>query len=145
MSWKNFPIPETIVIPLAAGLVLDAFTSNPLFTLDVIWAILGASLLILGLVLMFWSVREAGLQNLESPDELLTSGPYAFSRNPMYLSWLIVYLAIFFLNGSLWLLFLFFIALPLTHFIAILPEERNLMKKFGERYEQYQAEVRRYF
>lgn len=145
MTWKNFPIPETIVIPLAAGLVLDALIRYPLFAPNVIWVILGLLLLILGLALMFWAVREAGLQNLERPDELLTSGPYAFSRNPMYLSWLSVHLAIFFLNRSLWLLILFFIALPLTHFTAILPEERHLKNKFGETYEHYQAKVRRYF
>jgi protein-S-isoprenylcysteine O-methyltransferase Ste14 len=145
MTWKNFPIPETIVIPVAAGLVLDALIRNPLFALDVIWVILGLLLLILALALMFWAVREAGLQNLETPDELLMSGPYAFSRNPMYLSWLSVYLAFFFLNRSLWVLIRFFVALPLTHFTAVLLEERTLKNKFGETYEHYQAKVRRYF
>ncbi len=144
MTWKNVPIPETIVIPLAVGIIIDVFFSQPLFPSKIFWLVLALILLVFGIVLMVWSVREAGLLDMVSPGKLITSGPYSFSRNPMYLSWISIYLSIFFLNRSLWLILLFFIAILLTHYLAVLPEERNLKEQFEDSFEEYCTRVRRY-
>ncbi len=144
MTWKNFPIPETIVFPLLIGLILEAFFSLPIFAYHWVWIGISALLFLLGLFLMIWAVREAGFTKMELPDRLVTSGPYAFSRNPMYLGWIMVYLAVFLFSHSLWLAILFVIALILTHYIAILPEERDLKERFGGEYKAYSEKVRRY-
>jgi len=62
----------------------------------------------------------------------------------MYLSWISIYLSIFFLNRSLWLLLLFFVVILLTHYAAVLPEEKNLKKQFEDSFEEYCKRVRRY-
>jgi protein-S-isoprenylcysteine O-methyltransferase Ste14 len=144
MTWKNLPIPETIVIPLVIGIVIDVFFTQPLFPSKIFWIVLALILLILGLILMIWSVREAGLLDMVSPGKLITSGPYSISRNPMYLSWISIYLSVFFLNRSLWLMLLFFVAILLTHYLAILREERSLREKFGDIFIEYCKRVRRY-
>ena len=144
MRWKNVPIPETIVVPLALGVVLETFLPRTLFTRTDFSIFLTLALVVVGVALILWSVRVAGVRDLASPDLLITDGPYALSRNPMYLSWMVIYLAVFFLNPSLWLAILFFPAILLTHYLAILPEERVLNQKFGDRYEQYCKKVRRY-
>ncbi len=144
MTWKNVPIPETIIIPLTIGIIIDVFFSQPLFPSKIFWLVLALILLVFGIVLMVWSVREAGLLDMVSPGKLITSGPYSFSRNPMYLSWISIYLSIFFLNRSLWLMLLFFIAILLTHYLAVLPEERNLKEQFEDSFEEYCTRVRRY-
>ena len=144
MTWKNVPIPETVVIPLVAGIISDFFFSRPLFSSNIFWLVLALMLLIFGLTFMVWSVREAGLLDMVSPGKLITSGPYSISRNPMYLSWISIYLSVFFLNRSLWLMLLFFVAILLTHYLAILREERSLREKFGDIFEEYCERVRRY-
>jgi len=144
MKWKNVPIPETIVFPLVAGCVIDIFISYPLFPSRNFWLVIAAILLILGLIFMIWSVREAGKIDMVAPGKLLKSGPYSYSRNPMYVSWMSVYLSIFFINRSLWLLLLLFVALLATHYLVILREEKNLRVKFGDQFSRYCEKVRRY-
>ena len=144
MTWKNVPIPETIAIPLVIGIIIDRFFPQPLFSSMVFWTVLSVILLILGLILMFWSVRVTGLLDMVSPEKLITSGPYSFSRNPMYLSWFSIFLSAFFINRSLWLLLLFFVAILLTHYVAVLPEERILKNKFGDTFDDYCRKIHRY-
>jgi protein-S-isoprenylcysteine O-methyltransferase Ste14 len=144
MTWKNVPIPETVVIPLAAGIISDYFFSRPLFSSNIFWQVLALMLLIFGLTFMIWSVREAGKLDMVSPDRLITSGPYSFSRNPMYVSWISIYLSVFFISRSLWLLLLLVVAILITHFLVIIREERTLSLKFGDQFEEYCEKVRRY-
>ena len=144
MTWKNVPIPETIVFPLAAGIIIELFFSRPLFSSNIFWLILALVLLSLGLIFIYWSVREAGKLDMVAPGRLITSGPYSYSRNPMYVSWVSINLSIFFINRSLWLLLLLFVAILLTHYLVIIREERVLRKTFGDQYKEYCARVRRY-
>ena len=144
MIWKNVPIPETIVFPLAAGFIIELFFSRPLFSSNIFWVILASVLLIFGLIFIFWSVREAGKLDMVAPGRLITSGPYSYSRNPMYVSWVSIYLSIFFINRSLWLLLLLFVAILITHYLVIIREERILRQTFGDQYKEYCARVRRY-
>ncbi len=82
-----------------------------------------------------------------SPDRttrVVRSGPFAFTRNPMYVGVLLVVAAWGIWLRSPWLL----LALPamaayLTRF-QIVPEERILREKFGAEYDAYCARVRRW-
>src|SRR6266487_3995023 len=75
---------------------------------------------------------------------IVRSGPFRFTRNPMYLALCLVQIALgFFLNDWITLLFVVSLALIL-HYGVILREERYLTAKFGEPYLQYKREVRRW-
>ena len=75
---------------------------------------------------------------------VVRSGPYRFTRNPMYLALCLLQIALgFFLNDWLTLLFVIPIAL-LLHYGVILREERYLTAKFGEPYLQLKRGVRRW-
>jgi protein-S-isoprenylcysteine O-methyltransferase Ste14 len=75
---------------------------------------------------------------------LVISGPYRFTRNPMYLGLLLTLIA-----WGLWLHSLSALLLaPLFVLVInrcnILPEERRLIDGFGEAYKAYQAQTRRW-
>ena len=75
---------------------------------------------------------------------LVTSGPYRFSRNPMYvgMTGLLVGLALITRIG--WLLILLVPVLGVMHWGVVRREERYLEQKFGDLYRQYRCRVRRY-
>lgn len=77
------------------------------------------------------------------PERLVTSGPYAYTRNPMYIGHLI------FLSGMA-LTFRSWLALALAVMTAIflhariLRDERRLSQQFGDRFDAYYRNVKRW-
>ena len=101
-------------------------------------------MIIMGAAVTTWAVFVAGDNNMEHPTSLTTSGPYAFSRNPMYLSWAIITLGLALLWNSLWLAIAMLGASTFIQVYTIPGEERALLCKFGVEYETYRKCVRRW-
>ena len=87
---------------------------------------------------------EAGGRGMQTmPDRLVTSGPYALCRNPMYLGHLIFSL-------GLVLVFRSPVALALAALRAVYfgrrvaRDEERLLQRFGDDYRAYQARVKRW-
>ena len=76
--------------------------------------------------------------------QIVTSGPFRFSRNPMYLSLVLLGLGLAVLLTSVWLLLGSAVVLILLDRLAIRPEEAYLAEKFGQVYAAYSAKVRRW-
>lgn len=144
MNWKNLPIPETIAFPLLVGMIINYLFPQQIFPHHTVWMVLAGILFTVGFIWIIWSVREVGKTGLAASESLIISGPYRFSRNPMYLSWLLISLGVFLVNRSIWLLALSILGFLLTHFLVILREEKNLEEEFGEQFEAYCQKVRRY-
>ena len=77
-------------------------------------------------------------------DALVLSGPYRFTRNPMYLSLALFTVACGILLGSWWPILLLAPTLVSIQQFVILPEERYLRRRFGAAYELYTRRVRRW-
>ena len=75
---------------------------------------------------------------------IVTSGPYRFTRNPIYLSFVLFQAGIGILIDGAWILLLLIPALLIVHYGVILREERYLERKFGDEYRQFKASVRRW-
>ena len=75
--------------------------------------------------------------------ELITSGIYAYSRNPAFLGFDLMYLGTFLLLGN-WLTGLCSAFAILTLHLQILQEERFLEAAFGEPYRRYRTQTARY-
>lgn len=75
---------------------------------------------------------------------LVTDGPYRYSRNPLYVSLVALYLALALLINSLWMALLTFALFRTLESKVIEPEERYLEAKFGDLYREYKAKVRRW-
>jgi protein-S-isoprenylcysteine O-methyltransferase Ste14 len=75
---------------------------------------------------------------------LATDGPYRFTRNPLYVAAIGVYLGVtFWVDGLAPFLLVFPMAWLLQRGI-VLPEERYLEAKFGDAYVSYRSSVRRW-
>jgi protein-S-isoprenylcysteine O-methyltransferase Ste14 len=81
--------------------------------------------------------------DLDRPHQLVGGGPYAFSRNPMYVAWTLGYVGIALVADAAWPLLLLPVVLVVTQ-IVVLREERSLDRRFGAVYRSYKTSVRRY-
>lgn len=114
------------------------------FPLSVMVAAAGAVIIAMGIV----SFRQAGTtvnpMKPESSSSLVRTGMYAFTRNPMYLGFLLVLLAwAIYLSNALAFLFLPAFVFYMNRF-QIEPEERALASLFGQEFVVYRSCVRRW-
>ena len=83
--------------------------------------------------------------SVEQPTtSIIRTGPYRFSRNPIYLGAVLIYLGVAIATGSIWVLVALGPTIVMTHFLAIVPEEQYLERKFGDEYDRYKQSVRRW-
>jgi protein-S-isoprenylcysteine O-methyltransferase Ste14 len=75
---------------------------------------------------------------------IVKAGPYWFSRNPIYLAFVVFQLGLALLVNSLSLVITLLPAFGLMAFVVIPREERYLMQRFPEEYAAYMASVRRW-
>lgn len=75
---------------------------------------------------------------------IVMHGPYRFTRNPMYVSLVALYIGATFFVNSVWPLVLLPVVVGLVQRQVIVQEEAYLEAKFGEEYRAYKTRVRRW-
>ena len=80
----------------------------------------------------------------EPATAIVRAGPYRFSRNPIYLAFVVFQLGLALLVNSLSLVITLLPALGLIAFVVIPREERYLMERFPVEYAEYRESVRRW-
>jgi len=75
---------------------------------------------------------------------IVSDGVFCFSRNPIYLSLTLLYIAISLLFSAFWALILLLPLLVVIQIGVIAREEQYLERKFGSTYLSYKAQVRRW-
>ena len=75
---------------------------------------------------------------------LVTYGPYRFTRNPMYVSLVLIYISVAGILAQIWPLLLLPLPALILDRIVIPFEETRLREIFGDAYQQYFAKVRRW-
>ena len=136
----------------AAGLTLFvSFVLYPFAPGRLAWATLrlprwlrwaAASLAIAGLPLLWWMFASIGSNISEtvltkSDHRLVTAGPYKWIRHPLYAFSLLEFLSLALLASNWFLISLVLAGTAIFRFVVIPSEERNLVRAFGERYEEY--------
>lgn len=143
-------IPPPLVLLIAIVLSFLASRLTPSLTIalgSLQW--LGAILAFFGIALVAWSFRffekhKTAIHPRGKPRSLITEGPYARTRNPIYLGFLCISLGIALLFANVLalvgpLLFFSFISMFIIPF-----EEEILIKTFGDNYSKYRAHTRRW-
>lgn len=147
MKAKIFPptyLNALLILEIAAHFIfpIEQIISTP-------YKYLGAFLIATGITLNVYAIRYLERQNTtsnfqESASRLIVAGPYQRSRNPIYLSGVLLSFGIAIFLGSL-----ITFAIPLSIFlilnsIHIPSEEQRLELIFGEEYLDYKHHVRRW-
>jgi protein-S-isoprenylcysteine O-methyltransferase Ste14 len=109
----------------------------------------GVAIGAVGIALLVWAImtlRRHGTTVL--PDvgatALVTDGPYRRFRNPIYLADAMILLGIAELTKNVWFVIAAAAFGALVTWLAILPEERHLERRFGKAYLDYKASSRRW-
>ncbi|MDE2149001.1 MAG: isoprenylcysteine carboxylmethyltransferase family protein [Gammaproteobacteria bacterium] len=111
---------------------------------------LGLALVLAGAALLAWGRRtmlRAGtpIDPSQPTTAIITDGPFRHTRNPLYLSLILLFVGLSLIADTAWgPLLLLLAVLPVLHFGVIRREERYLERKFGDVYRAYRRRVRRY-
>jgi protein-S-isoprenylcysteine O-methyltransferase Ste14 len=140
--------PWVYLVALLVGALLQFAVPAP-FLPRALGVALGAPVVVLAIALFSLSVakfRAAGtpVPARKPTTAIVRSGPYRFSRNPIYLAFSLFQLGIALGVNSLWLLATLVAAVALMEFVVIRTEEKYLERKFGGEYRDYKAAVRRW-
>jgi protein-S-isoprenylcysteine O-methyltransferase Ste14 len=113
------------------------------------WRWLGAVPIVAGLGVVLWvatlfSRHKTTIKPGEVSTHLIAEGPFRFSRNPIYLSMILVLIGLAVVLGGLtpWFVIPLFVVVIMWNIIPV--EEAMLAEVFGDEYAQYRARVRRW-
>ena len=140
--------PQLFLAAILVGVLLQLLW--PLaFASSVVTVLIGLSLISGSLGLMVWADGTfKRWQTAVNPDypttTLVQNGPYRFSRNPMYLAFVLIQLGIALVVSSWWLFITLLPAWLILRWGVITREEQYLAKIFGQEYLDYRTAVRRW-
>ncbi|MEM9684082.1 MAG: isoprenylcysteine carboxylmethyltransferase family protein [Pseudomonadota bacterium] len=145
VPWPPIILAGLIVIALAAGPLLPPLPSD---LASAVWP-LGVAVAGAGLALDLWAIatlyrhRTTVLPH-RGADRLVTSGPFALSRNPIYLGNTLLLLGAAGIFANLVFLPAALLNLMLVDRLAIAREEAHLASRFGDAWRDYAARVPRW-
>jgi len=135
---------------VVTGVLLNTLIPTNLYRQTLHWPLyLGDLLLIDGLVLVWlagWQFKRANtpLNTSASVKHIVTRGIYRYTRNPIYLGMISVYLGLALIMNNSWLMAGLAILLPIISIGVISREERYLETLFQDEYRDYRHRVRRW-
>lgn len=142
----RIPPPIIFLLGFLAGMALDTVLGLARYEAP---GFAGPSLMVLGAAVGFWGAatfhrHRTGILPHHRATLVVTSGPYRFSRNPMYIGLSFVHIGTATMLGRLGPLLLLLPTLAALQYLVVAREERYLETKFGEEYRHYRARVRRW-
>jgi protein-S-isoprenylcysteine O-methyltransferase Ste14 len=140
--------PVAVGAPLVTGCLVSSWVGDPLY----VSSLTSTAGWLLVIVFAFWNGwalitmgrHRTGLLPGAPSITVIETGPFAWSRNPLYVGLLVASLGIALLAGSTYALLALPLEWGLLRWGAVLPEERYLSGKFGSSYDGYRARVRRW-
>jgi protein-S-isoprenylcysteine O-methyltransferase Ste14 len=136
-------------LAVIAGLALNWLVPLPFLPADLPAGWLGAMVFVLALALVGWAIVAITRADSNVPTNLPTttlveSGPYRFTRNPIYLGMFLGLIGLAVAFDSLWLLTMLVPFALVIRYGVVAREEAYLERKFGDPYRGYRSRVRRW-
>lgn len=146
----RLPPPLVYLGGLILGVVVHAFVVPLPLGLSTGWQIalavaagIPAAVLLAGAIGLFRRSGQDPKPWTPTP-EIVSSGVYALTRNPMYLGLALLQLCIGIALANGWIVILVPVVLAIVHVSAVRHEETYLERKFPDEYARYKARVRRW-
>ena len=98
-----------------------------------------------GMTLLQFIRSRNSIVTIKSAHSLQTTGVYAYSRNPLYVSLFFLYFGMAVFWGNWWTFILSPFLVMIMKLYVIKREERYLRRRFGKEYKLYKRSVRRWF
>ena len=141
--------PIAWALAVLAGLTLQWVVSLPFMPASVPAGWVGGMVFVLALALFAWAIATITRAGSNVPTNLPTTtivetGPYRFTRNPIYLGMFLGLVGLAIAFDSLWLLVMLVPFTLAIRYGVVAREEADLERKFGDAYRQYRARVRRW-
>lgn len=105
---------------------------------------MGAVLGLLGLIQFYRNSTSVDPHQPSKASSLVTNGIYGISRNPMYVGLLLILIGYGFHLGNMLTLVMPLLFVVYMNRYQIMPEEKILAEKFGDKYLKYKTQVRRW-
>lgn len=134
-----------------------SYTPLPFLLAMVVWArptvvslCAGFVVVLLGEAIRFWGVSIAGSETRTTGTVggtyLITTGPFAYVRNPLYVGNMMLYAGVGIMSMALfpWLLIIAIVWFVTQYTLIVLQEEEYLAGHFGEAYASYRCQVHRF-
>jgi protein-S-isoprenylcysteine O-methyltransferase Ste14 len=136
-------------LAVIAGFTLDWLTPLPFLPANLPASWLGAIVFVLALALGVWAIATITRAGSNVPTNLPTttiveSGPYRFTRNPIYLGMFLSLIGLAIGFDNLWLLVMLVPFALVIQYGVVVREEAYIERKFGEVYRGYRSRVRRW-
>jgi protein-S-isoprenylcysteine O-methyltransferase Ste14 len=149
---SRMPPPLPFLLGLLLGWGCDALRSWPITSdprIGIATIAVGALVAVVALVLVIGSGNALARQGTSADPSvesvaIVASGPFAFSRNPIYLALALLQIAVACFSNNVWMLLMLVPAVIVVDRIVIVGEERYLASRFGRVYLDYASRVRRW-
>ena len=145
----RFPPPLIYFFAMAAALGINRYYPQPLVPFTPLLNYIALTLFVIGGAIAITAVQalhfaKTSIESWKPTSRLLDTGIFAYTRNPIYLSFVIVGLSVAFYTNSLWVLLSLMPATFILMVLVISKEERYLKEKFAGQYSDYCTRVRRW-
>lgn len=143
-----FRPPLLLVASLGVGFLLRWLAPLPSLS-STAATVIGPAIVALSVGLFSWAAAtmlrgHASIPTNRPTDAIVTRGPFRFSRNPIYLSMVLLHFGVGVWTNSLWFFVSATVSVVLLTWGVIVREERYLEGKFGNEYLSYKSRVRRW-
>ena len=128
---QTYKIISYVSMPL--WLLATAYSIFLPFKLGTIWFAVGLTIFLLGLIVNTVATINFAATPMNEP---VTSGVYHYSRHPIYIALLMIYLSVSIASAS-WIFLLFTILLTVGVSFSVTDEEHYCLRKYGDAYREY--------
>ena len=141
--------PLAWALAVVAGLGLDWLVPLRFLPVGLPASWLGVIVFVLALALFAWAVVTITRAGSNVPGNrptttIVESGPYRFTRNPIYLGMFLGLIGLAIAFDNPWLLMMLAVFAPIIRYGVVAREEAYLERKFGDVYRGYRSRVRRW-